>query len=146
MKTRIAIQCEPFDAAAEIAGLSDGAGAVATFTGFVRREGDLATLRLEHYPGMTEREIARHIGEAQARWPLLAATVVHRVGSLKPGEPIVFVGTAALHRREAFAACEFLMDYLKTRAPFWKEETRAGVTRWVDAKATDDHAAARWKQ
>jgi molybdopterin synthase catalytic subunit len=142
----VVIQSEPFDAGDEVADLSRGAGAVATFTGFVRPEEGLTALRLEHYSGMTEREIARHVAEAEARWFLLAATVIHRVGALKPGAPIVFVGTAALHRRDAFAACEFLMDYLKTQAPFWKEETKGDVTRWIDAKSSDDDAAARWKK
>jgi molybdopterin synthase catalytic subunit len=146
MKTVIRIQSAPFDAAAEIAALSAGAGAVATFTGFVRPEDGLSALVLEHYPGMTEREIARHVEEAARRWALTAATIIHRTGELKPGDAIVFVGTASGHRREAFAACEFLMDYLKTRAPFWKQERKAGALRWVEAKASDDAAAARWKK
>ena len=146
MKTVIRIQSAPFDSAAEIAALSAGAGAVATFTGFVRPEDGLSALVLEHYPGMTEREIARHVEEAARRWSLTAATVIHRTGELEPGDPIVFVGTASGHRREAFAACEFLMDYLKTRAPFWKQERKAGALRWVETKESDDAAAKRWKR
>ena len=145
MRPVIRIGREPFDTAAEIAALSAGAGAVATFTGFVRAENGLSALVLEHYPGMTEREIAGHVEDAGRRWPLTAVTVIHRVGELRPGDAIVFVGVAAGHRREAFAACEFLMDYLKTRAPFWKEERGAGGSHWVEAKASDDEAAKRWK-
>jgi molybdopterin synthase catalytic subunit len=134
----IRIQSEDFDIAAEIAALhGDGVGAVATFTGVVR--GD-ATLTLEHYPGMTEREIARHVEEARSRWPLLDVTIVHRIGKLGPGENIVLVAVASSHRDAAFRACEFLMDYLKTKAPFWKQEDGA----WVEAKASDEEAAKRW--
>jgi molybdopterin synthase catalytic subunit len=139
---------EDFDVAAEIAALhkrAGDAGAVATFTGHVRGEDGLTALILEHYPAMTEREIARHAADAEKRWPLLGITVIHRVGRLTPGARIVFVAVAAQHRRAAFEACEFLMDYLKVHAPFWKQEERAGATRWVDAKTSDDDAAGRWK-
>jgi molybdopterin synthase catalytic subunit len=145
MKTRIAIQPEPFDLAREVEALSHGdVGAMASFIGYVRAEGGLTALVLEHYPGMTEREIARQVEEAARRWPLLAVTVIHRVGELKPGEPIVLVAVAAQHRAEAFAACEFLMDHLKTKATFWKQERRPAGTEWVEAKPSDDKAAERW--
>jgi molybdopterin synthase catalytic subunit len=111
----------------------------------VRGDDDLQSLTLEHYPGMTEREIASHVEEAAKRWPLLGATVIHRVGTLKPGERIVLVVTASSHRGAAFEACEFLMDYLKTRAPFWKREDRDGKSAWVEARASDDEAAKRWR-
>jgi molybdopterin synthase catalytic subunit len=146
METNIRIQHEPFDVAAEIGRLSSGAGAIATFTGYVRTENGLVGLRLEHYPGMTEREIARHVAEAAERWPLLAVTVVHRVGELKPGEAIVLVAVASLHRGEAFAACEFVMDHLKTKAPFWKEQKTPAAAQWVEARASDDAAAERWSR
>jgi molybdopterin synthase catalytic subunit len=139
---------EDFDVAAELAALharTGGAGAVATFTGHVRGEDGLAALILEHYPAMTGREIARHVAEAGRRWPLLGVTVIHRVGRLVPGARIVFVTVAAHHRRAAFEACEFLMDYLKVHAPFWKQEERVGGTNWVEAKTSDDDAAERWK-
>jgi molybdopterin synthase catalytic subunit len=139
---------DDFDVAAEIAALharAGDAGAVATFTGHVRADDGLSALILEHYPAMTEREITRHVAEAERRWPLLAVTVIHRVGRLEPGARIVFVAVAASHRRAAFDACEFLMDYLKVHAPFWKQEEREGGVRWVDAKASDDDAAWRWK-
>jgi molybdopterin synthase catalytic subunit len=142
----IRIQSEDFDIAAEIAKLdAENTGAVATFTGKVRREGDLTTLTLEHYPQMTEREIARIVEEAQTRWPLLGVTILHRVGRLMPGENIVLVAVAASHRSAAFQACEFLMDYLKTKAPFWKQEERNGTAQWVEAKYSDDKAAERWR-
>lgn len=147
--TTIRVQEGDFDIGAEcevLAGLSRHIGALATFTGLVRGDGDLLSLTLEHYPGMTEHEIARHVEEAQARWPLLGVTVIHRVGRLVTGDRIVFVGTASPHRQAAFAAAEFLMDYLKTRAPFWKREERAEGTAWVDAKTSDDDAAERWKR
>jgi molybdopterin synthase catalytic subunit len=144
MESTIRIQYEPFDVAGEIGRLSHGAGAVATFTGHVRAEGGLTALSLEHYPGMTEREIARHVAEAAKRWPLLGITVIHRVGELRPGEAIVLVVVAALHRGEAFAACEFVMDHLKTKAPFWKLEKKEAAAKWIEAKASDDAAAERW--
>jgi molybdopterin synthase catalytic subunit len=146
MTPTIRIQSEPFDLAKEIELLShSGAGAIATFTGHVRGENGIDALILEHYPGMTEREIARAVAEAQRRWPLLGVTVIHRVGELKPGEAIVLVAVASGHRSDAFAACEFLMDILKTTAPFWKQERRGGETRWVEAKSSDDAAAKRWR-
>jgi len=142
----IRVQPEDFDTAAEIARLnaSTDTGAVATFTGHVRADDGLIALTLEHYPAMTEREIARHVTQAESRWPLLGVTIVHRVGRLIPGDRIVFVGVASSHRHAAFEACEFLMDYLKIHAPFWKQEERAGGTRWVEAKSADDEAARRW--
>ena len=142
----IRIQPEDFDTAAEIARLnaSTDIGAVATFTGHVRADDGLIALTLEHYPAMTEREIARHVAEAETRWPLHGVTIIHRVGRLVPGDRIVFVGVASSHRHAAFEACEFLMDYLKIHAPFWKQEERASGTRWVEAKSADDEAARRW--
>ncbi|HLL27208.1 MAG TPA: molybdenum cofactor biosynthesis protein MoaE [Xanthobacteraceae bacterium] len=142
----------PIDVAAETAALAhagSNTGALVTFTGICRREEDgvpIAALVLEHYAGMAEAEIERHVEEAQKRWPLLGVRIVHRVGRIKPGETIVFVATASAHREPAFAAAEFLMDYLKTRAPFWKKVERADGTHWVAAKKTDDAAAARWKK
>ncbi|MBS0275839.1 MAG: molybdenum cofactor biosynthesis protein MoaE [Proteobacteria bacterium] len=142
----IRIQTGDFDIAAEIAKLdAENTGAVATFTGKVRKEGDLTALTLEHYPQMTEREIARIAGDAQTRWPLLGVTIVHRIGRLLPGDKIVLVAVAAQHRHAAFEACAFLMDYLKTRAPFWKQEERGGKTQWVEARESDDRAAGRWR-
>lgn len=147
----IRIQADAFDAATETKALSshhDDVGAVSTFIGYCRSEGGrLAALELEHYPGMADDEIKRVVDQALKRWPLSAVSVIHRFGVMKPGEGIVFVGTASSHRAEAFAACEFLMDYLKTQAPFWKKEHRADGTvgEWVEAKAGDDAAAARWK-
>jgi molybdopterin synthase catalytic subunit len=149
MTPLIRIEPQDFDIAAEMVALgsrSGDAGAVATFTGRVRADDGLTALTLEHYPAMTEREIARHVGEAEARWPLLGVTIIHRIGRLVPGERIVFVAVAAAHRRAAFAACEFLMDYLKVHAPFWKQEERGGHASWIEAKATDDDAAGRWKK
>ncbi|MGA7710332.1 MAG: molybdenum cofactor biosynthesis protein MoaE [Rhizomicrobium sp.] len=146
MSVTIRIQPEPFDLAREIELLSgSGAGAVASFIGQVRGENGIDALILEHYPGMTEREISRAVAEAERRWKLLGVTVIHRVGELKPGEAIVLVVVASLHRGDAFAACEFLMDILKTTAPFWKQERRGGETRWVEAKTSDDKAARRWR-
>ena len=147
----ISIQGEPFDVAGEIAGLSAGlagaAGAIVTFTGLCRDEGGrLVALELEHYPGMAEAEIARVVEEARARWPVQALRVIHRHGLVRPGEGIVLVVTASPHRKAAFAAADFLMDYLKTRAPFWKREhIEDGTTgTWVEAMADDDSAAERW--
>jgi len=142
----VRIQAEDFDVGAEIAALSRGrtdVGAVASFTG-VCRGGDIVAMTLEHYPGMAEAEIARHVAEAERRWPLLGVTVIHRHGRLVPGDNIVLVASASSHREAAFAAAEFLMDYLKTQAPFWKKEERAGGDGWVDARKSDDAAAARW--
>ncbi|NIJ40242.1 molybdopterin synthase catalytic subunit [Parvibaculum indicum] len=144
----IRVQTEDFDIGAEVAALSKDRhdiGAVVTFSGTVRdKTGDLVALELEHYPGMTEKELTRIEAEAQARWPLEASLVVHRVGRLLPGENIVLVVTASAHRQAAFEAAEFLMDYLKTRAPFWKREETAEGGDWVDARDSDDTAAARW--
>jgi molybdopterin synthase catalytic subunit len=151
----IRIQQADFDIAQEIAALTAGRtdiGAVVTFSGICRgQEIDsgadaIAALTLEHYPGMAEAEIGRHVTEASQRWPLTGVTVIHRVGRITPGENIVLVLTASAHRQAAFSAAEFLMDYLKASAPFWKrEETRAG-TNWVDASSRDDVAAARWSK
>jgi len=130
------------------AGPGETAGAVATFTGLVRRaagDGAFTGLTLEHYPGMTERAIGEILDEAAARWSLLALGVVHRIGELAPGARIVWVGAAAAHRGDAFAACEFTMDYLKTRAPFWKKEHWGPEARWVEARSDDRHRAARWQ-
>src|SRR5438874_642606 len=124
-------------------------GAVATFTGICRGSDGgerITAMTLEHYPGMAEAEIARHVEEAQARWPLLGVTVIHRYGRLVPGENVVLVVTASSHREAAFAAAEFLMDYLKTRAPFWKKEERALGAEWVEARQTDSAAVERWQQ
>lgn len=142
----IRIQREDFDVGAEVTALdAEDTGAVATFTGKVRKEGDLVALTLEHYPDMTEREIGRIVKDAEARWPLMGVTIIHRVGRLLPGDKIVLVAVAAKHRGAAFEACEFLMDYLKTRAPFWKEEERSGGKHWVEARHSDDKAAERWR-
>ena len=144
------MQREPFDAAAEAAKLARGrtdVGALVTFTGICRgsENGEpIAALTLEHYPGMAESEIERHAAEAAERWPLSGATIIHRYGRILPGDDIVLVVTSSSHREAAFAAAEFLMDYLKTRAPFWKHVEKADGTTWVDAKATDDAAAERW--
>lgn len=146
----IRIQLEDFDLAAEIAALSAGRrdiGAVVSFTGLCRDEGGtLAALELEHYPGMAEAEIARVAAEAAARWPLMGLLAIHRYGLVKPGEQIVLVIATSAHRRAAFEAADFMMDYLKTRAPFWKREHLANGTTggWVEAKQEDDDAAARW--
>jgi len=142
----IRLQREDFDIGAEVLALTKGRadiGAVATFTGICRDDG-IAAMTLEHYPDMAEAEIARHVEEARARWPLLGVTVVHRHGRLVPGDNIVLVIAASSHREAAFAAAEFLMDYLKTRAPFWKKEEHAEGAQWVAAKGRDDAAAERW--
>ncbi|MGD1983579.1 MAG: molybdopterin synthase catalytic subunit MoaE [Chromatiaceae bacterium] len=147
----IEITAEPLDLAAETATFQAGdpaTGAVATFTGLMRdsNEGDrVAAMTLEHYPGMTEKALQRISDEATERWSLLGVRIVHRVGDLRPTDPIVFVAVASAHRGDAFAACEFLMDYLKTQAPFWKRETLVGGTdRWVAARDSDTQAAERW--
>ena len=148
MQTRISIQREDFSLDAEIGELKragENIGAIATFTGLVRGEDGLNSLTVEHFPAMTKREIARSVAEAGKRWHLMGATVIHRVGQLVPGERIVLVAVASSHRKAAFDACEFLIDYLKTRAPFWKEEQRDGETRWIEAKASDDESAKRWR-
>jgi molybdopterin synthase catalytic subunit len=148
MKKNIRVQKDDFDLDKEVTLLAgDGeSGAVASFTGHVRKENDLSALTLEHYPHMTETEIARLVAEAGNRWPLTGVTVIHRVGTLKPGERIVLVAVASQHRHAAFAACEFLMDYLKTHAPFWKEEARSGERHWVEHRHSDDDAAKRWEK
>jgi molybdopterin synthase catalytic subunit len=149
MSANIHIQLEDFDVGEEVEALTaeqPQTGAVASFVGLVRGGDDLVALTLEHYPGMTEREIARIAEDAQRRWALTGITVIHRIGRLAVGERIVLVAVAAAHRGSAFEACEFLMDYLKTRAPFWKQEERGGASAWVEAKSADDAAAARWRK
>lgn len=140
---RISVQKEDFDLSREVKNLlvDSGIGAVASFVGVVRD----VPMTLEHYAGMTEREIGKIVEEAKSRWSVMGCTVIHRYGELQPGEQIVMVAVAGAHRGEAFAACEFVMDYLKTRAPFWKKESRAEGARWVEAKASDDEAAGRWQ-
>lgn len=142
----IRVQAEDFDPGAELARLHTGRddiGAVASFVGLVRG-GDIVAMTLEHYPGMTERQLRAVADQATTRWPLEAVTVVHRHGRLLPGDRIVLVAVASAHRAAAFEACAFLMDWLKTQAPFWKREETAAGARWVEAKAADDAAAARW--
>jgi molybdopterin synthase catalytic subunit len=147
----VSVRAEDFDAAAEAAALTRGrtdVGAVVSFVGLCRDEGGrLAALEIEHYPGMAEAEIARVVAEARRRWPLMGLRVIHRFGEIRPGEQIVFVATASTHRGAAFAAAEFLMDYLKTRAPFWKRARRqdGAVEGWVEAKEADEASAARWE-
>ena len=149
---KIQVQESDFDPGAEIAALHAGqpkVGAVASFVGLVRdlNEGDsVASLTLEHYPAMTEKSLREIVEQAKDRWDLLDVSVIHRVGQLKPLDRIVFVGVASMHRGEAFDACEFIMDYLKTRAPFWKKEGTAEGERWVEARTSDDNAADRWKK
>ncbi len=146
----VRVQEADFDVSAEIDALCAGradVGAVATFVGLVRDINDGASvggMTLEHYPGMTERAILAIITEAKARWNIFDATVIHRVGTLQPRDRIVLVAVCGGHRGESFAACEFIMDFLKTRAPFWKKEVTPQGERWVDAKSSDDAAAARW--
>ena len=146
----IRVQAEPFDATRESQRLTAGrkdVGAVVTFTGLCRDEGGrLAALELEHYPGMAEAEIARIATQAIERWPLMGLTAIHRTGKIAPGEPIVLVVTTSAHRKAAFEAAEFLMDFLKTRAPFWKKEHHSDGPSgdWVDARDADDDAADRW--
>ena len=146
----IRVQQEDFDIGAEIAKLTAGRsdiGAIVTFTGTVRdQNGAVEAITLEHYPGMTERELSRIEAEACARWPLQASLIVHRTGALQPGDNIVLVVTASEHRDAAFEAAKFLMDYLKTSAPFWKREDGPGGTRWVEAHASDESARVRWKE
>lgn len=146
----VRIQAEPFDVGAEIRAMAEGRcdiGGIVSFTGLCRAEGGrLAALELEHYPGMAEREIGRVAEEAAARWPLMGLLAIHRYGLIRPGEDIVLVIAASAHRRAAFEAADYLMDFLKTRAPFWKREHLADGTTggWVEAKAQDDADAARW--
>jgi molybdopterin synthase catalytic subunit len=150
MQTTIRLQREEFDAAAEAGALTHGRtdiGALVTFTGICRgaEAGEpIAALTLEHYPGMAEAEIERHARDAMARWPLQGLTVIHRFGRIEPGQNIVLVLTASQHRQAAFEAAEFLMDYLKTSAPFWKQEENAKGSSWIEASGDDDAAAARW--
>jgi len=141
---KVSVQREDFDAGAEIRALSHDpkVGAVASFIGVVRD----VPMTLEHYAGMTEREIGRIVEEAKTRWQVLDCSVIHRFGELRPTDQIVLVAVASAHRGDAFAACEFIMDYLKTRAPFWKKEQTAEGARWVEARASDDRAADRWRE
>jgi len=148
----VRVQTEDFDLSRELAALrarDARVGAVAAFIGTVRDVNDdatVATLTLEHYPGMTEKALSAIVDEAKVRWNIIDALVIHRVGPLAPADQIVLVGVTSAHRGEAFAACEFIMDYLKTRAPFWKKESTPEGARWVDARASDDDAAARWEE
>jgi molybdopterin synthase catalytic subunit len=141
---KISVQREDFEAGAEIRALARDpkVGAVASFVGVVRE----VPMTLEHYAGMTEREIGRIVEEAKSRWRVMDCSVIHRYGELRPTDQIVLVAVASSHRGDAFAACEFIMDYLKTRAPFWKKERTAEGTRWVEARASDDAAADRWTE
>ena len=153
----VRVQEADFDVGAEVEALTGGnkrIGGLTLFVGLVRemhvREGlhreRIDALTLEHYPGMTEREIGRHVRDANARWPLLGVTVIHRIGELRPGDNIVLVAVAAEHRRAAFEAAEFLMDYLKARAPFWKREAREGRSEWIDSRDSDEAALRRWRE
>ena len=147
----VRVQEADFDVGAELTALRAGdarIGALASFVGLVRDINDgagVAEMTLEHYPGMTEKALGKIIDEAAQRWPLLKLEVLHRIGLLEPGEPIVFVGVASAHRQAAFDACSFVMDYLKTRAPFWKKEQTADGPHWVEGRASDEVAADRWK-
>lgn len=143
---RVAVSAAPLDSAAELTRLEGTAGAVASFTGLVRRDDGVTALTLEHYPGATEAALQALAEQAAARWGLQAVTLVHRVGRMLPGERIVFVGTAAPHRAAALDACAFLIDRLKTDAPFWKQEELPEGARWVEARGSDDAAAARWDE
>jgi molybdopterin synthase catalytic subunit len=140
---KVSVQPQDFDLGIEIREISrdKSVGAVASFVGLVRD----VPMTLEHYAGMTEREITKIVEEARARWKVMDATVIHRYGELQPTDQIVLVAVASAHRGDAFAACEFIMDYLKTRAPFWKKEHRPEGARWVDARSSDDQAAGRWE-
>lgn len=146
----VRVQAAPFDPGAETNAMhaaNVGVGAVVAFVGYVRdfNDGlDVAGMFLEHYPGMTEKALGKIVTEAGQRWPLLKVEVLHRVGALQPGEPIVFVGVASAHRQAAFDACNFIMDYLKTRTPFWKKEQTSEGERWVEGKQSDTDAAGRW--
>jgi molybdopterin synthase catalytic subunit len=146
----VRVQIEDFDVGRELAALRNSdpsIGAVAAFVGTVRdanADASVSSMTLEHYPGMTEKALAAIVADAKARWSIAEALVVHRVGPLRPADQIVLVACTSAHRGEAFAACEFIMDYLKTRAPFWKKEETPEGARWVDARASDDDAAARW--
>ena len=140
---KLSVQKDDFDVGFEIENISknNSIGAVASFVGLVRD----VPMTLEHYPGMTERAIGGIVEQAKSRWQMLDCTVIHRYGALEPNDRIVLVAVASSHRGDAFAACEFIMDFLKTRAPFWKKEQTAEGARWVEAKATDDRAADRWQ-
>ena len=147
----VRVQREAFDVGAELAALTAGRtdiGALASFVGLVRdhADGPITAMTLEHYPGMTEKMLAEIEAEARARWALQASLIVHRYGRMLPGEPIVLVATAAPHRAAALEACAFLIDWLKTKAPFWKLEETAEAPRWVEARASDERAAARWQR
>lgn len=147
----VRVQHEPFDPGVELNALhqvNTGVGAVVGFVGYVRDFNDGLEVRgmlLEHYPGMTEKALEKIVVEAAQRWPLLKLDILHRVGELAPGEPIVFVGVASAHRQAAFQACDFVMDYLKTRAPFWKKESTEEGPRWVQGRESDEQAAQRWE-
>jgi molybdopterin synthase catalytic subunit len=147
----VRVQTEDFDVGRELAalrGADRSVGAVAAFVGTVRDVNDdatVATMTLEHYPGMTEKALAAIVDDAKSRWAIADALVIHRVGALQPADQIVLVGVTSAHRGEAFAACEFIIDYLKTRAPFWKKEETPDGARWVEARGSDDDAAARWR-
>lgn len=142
---RVSVDHAPIDIGTELAGVEEtGAGAVASFTGVVRADDGVTAMELEHYPGMTEAVLCDLAEQAMARWGLLSAVIVHRVGPMVPGDRVVLVATAAAHRREALDACAFLIDRLKTEAPFWKREIRGEDVRWVAARAGDNQAAARW--
>jgi molybdopterin synthase catalytic subunit len=147
----VRVQTEDFDVGRELAALRNSdpsIGAVAAFVGTVRdvnADASVSSMTLEHYPGMTEKALAAIVADARARWSIAEALVIHRVGPLRPADQIVLVACTSAHRGEAFAACEFIMDYLKTRAPFWKKEETPEGTRWVEARASDDDAAARWR-
>lgn len=144
----VRVQSQPFDMGAEVAAFADGAkgaGAVVTFAGLVRDEGGtLSAMEIEHYPGMTEKALTKIRDEAMVRWTLSDAMIIHRYGPLHPGEQIMMVATASRHRADAFAAAEYLMDYLKSRAPFWKKELSADATNWVAARDEDEAALGRW--
>ena len=141
---KISVQAQDFDLSAEVKEISNSSsvGAVASFVGVVRE----VPMTLEHYPGMTENAIRKIVDDARARWQVMDYSVIHRYGALQPGDQIVLVAVASAHRGDAFAACEFIMDYLKTQAPFWKKEHRAEGERWVEARASDDQAAERWDE
>lgn len=146
----VRVQQQAFDPGAEVNAMhaaNAGVGAVVSFVGYVRDFNDgleVAGMFLEHAPGMTEKALTKIIVEAEQRWPLLKVEVLHRIGTLQPGEPIVFVGVASAHRQAAFDGCNFIMDYLKTRAPFWKKETTEDGPRWVEGRHSDQQAAERW--
>jgi len=153
MHIEVRVQAEPLDALAETVPVFSGntaVGGVVSFIGLMRdlNQGDaVATMTLEHYPGMTEKALRAIVDEALGRWDLLGVRLIHRVGEVRPQDPIVLVAVASAHRGEAFRACEFIIDYLKTRAPFWKrEQTADGRARWVDARSSDDSAAAEWER